>query len=326
MSERGECRACGAGPLRAHLRVAGAAGPRGLIPTTDEYGTALADIVRCTRCGHMQLERFPADSVLEREYGAAASSDYLAEERGQRETARRLLARIERRLPRAAAGAPHPASRRLADLGCWTGVLLDEARRRGWEVAGVEPSEWAARHARERLGLGAVQNVSLQSARLAPAGFEAIVMADVIEHLVEPGAALERARAALAPGGVLCLVLPDAGSTLARLLGRRWWSVLPTHVQYFTRDSLTTMLARSGFEAVELATAPKAFSAGYYVDRLAGYSRAPARALRRLAGALGVAERIVAPDFRDRMLVLATPRAGVQRSSVATARSASSTP
>ena len=59
------CAACGASGLVPHLKVAGDAGPDGLIPTTDKFGTALADIVRCPRCGHRQTDPMPADAVLE---------------------------------------------------------------------------------------------------------------------------------------------------------------------------------------------------------------------------------------------------------------------
>ena len=45
--------------LERHLRVAGQIGPQGLIPSIDRYGTALADLVRCPRCGHMQLDAMP---------------------------------------------------------------------------------------------------------------------------------------------------------------------------------------------------------------------------------------------------------------------------
>lgn len=53
------CAACGETELEPHLRVAGDMGDQGLIPTTDRFGTALSDIVRCRACGHMQLEHFP---------------------------------------------------------------------------------------------------------------------------------------------------------------------------------------------------------------------------------------------------------------------------
>jgi len=108
-----------------------------------------------------------------------------------------------------------------------------------------------------------------------------------------------------APGAVVALLLPDAGSRVARMLGRRWWSVIPTHVQYFTRASLLTLLDRHGFRTLEVATAPKAFTVRYYLERLRGYWPPAAQLSVRAARALGVANRLWAPDFRDRMIVLA---------------------
>ena len=146
------CAACGSSELVPHLKVAGDAGPDGLIPSTDKFGTALSDLVRCTTCGHRQTDPMPADAVLENAYADAASDDYVDEEAGQRETARRSLARIETHLlPMRSNGAPHP--RRLLDLGCWVGFLLSEAQQRGWETVGVEPSQFASEYARDELGL-----------------------------------------------------------------------------------------------------------------------------------------------------------------------------
>jgi SAM-dependent methyltransferase len=275
--------------------VAGDIGPDGLIPSTDRFGSALADIVRCPECGHMQLDPMPDEAVLARAYAVAESDAYIEEEAGQRATARRAIDRIE----------AHTARRgTILDLGCWVGFLLAEARARGWRTLGVEPSDFGSRYARDHLGLEVVTG-DIFDAELEPAAFDAIVMGDVIEHLVDPAAALARIRELLAPGGVVWLAVPDAGSGVARILGKRWWSVIPTHVQYFTRDSLTTLLARCGFEVLESSTAPKAFTVGYYLERIGGYSPAAGRLLARAAGTAGIAERMWAPDFRDRMAVIA---------------------
>lgn len=292
------CAACGGPELRPHLAVAGTAGAEGLIPTTDRFGVALADIVRCTACGHMQLERFPDAAELDRAYEDAESLDYVAEERGQRATARRTLALL----------AGHARRGRLLDLGCWVGYLLDEARTAGWDARGVEPSEFASRYARERMGLDVVTG-SMFEVDLPAGSFDAVVLGDVIEHLPDPGAALATIRSLLAPAGVVALALPDAGSRVARVLGRRWWSVIPTHVQYFTRRSIGVLLERSGFEPLAGSTAPKAFTVRYYLSRIGGYSPALARWLERGAEAGGVADRLWTPDFRDRMLVFARVRA-----------------
>ena len=292
------------------MSVAGEMGPEGLIPTTDRFGTALADIARCARCGHMQLHPMPEESVLADAYAQAASDGYVGEEAGQRETARRALQRIEAYAARRGA---------LADLGCWVGFLLAEARERGWRPVGVEPSEFGSAYARDRLGLEVLTS-DLFSAPLPARAFEAVTMGDVIEHLTVPGDALRHVSELLAPAGVLWLALPDAGSRLARAMGRRWWSVLPTHVQYFTRRSIAVLLERHGFGVLEVSTAPKAFTVRYYLERIGGYSPTAGRALGRAASALGIADRMWAPDFRDRMAVIARPVAGALGRPVAGAR------
>jgi SAM-dependent methyltransferase len=296
------CAACAGEELVPHLRVAGDLGPDGLIPSTDRFGSALADIVRCRACGHMQIDPMPDEAMLASEYAQAASEDYVQEEAGQRETARRALDRIEHHLTPTRGRAPA-----LLDLGCWVGFLLAEARDRGWGTTGVEPSTFGSGYARDRLGLD-VHTAGLFDAPLPAGSFDAVVLGDVIEHFTQPVDALGRIKQLLAPAGLLWLALPDAGSRLARSMGKRWWSVLPTHVQYFTRGSITTLLRRCGFDTLELATAPKAFTVRYYLERVGGYSPAAARALVRLSESVGVADRMLAPDFRDRMRVIARSR------------------
>ena len=280
--------------------MAGDAGPQGLIPTTDQYGRALADICRCARCGHMQLERMPSDDELAAAYEVAASEVYVEEEAGQRETARVALEQIERHT-----GGPGA----LLDLGCWVGFLMAEARDRGWRTLGVEPSSFASARAR-RLDLEVIQG-DLMDADVPLGEWDAVVLGDVLEHVTQPADALDRVRALLRPGGVVYIALPDAGSRVARVLGARWWSVLPTHVHYFTRNSLATLLRRREFDPLVVRTAPKAFSVAYYLDRLGGYSRPLANGLVRAAQAAGVAERMWAPDFRDRMSVIARSRSSI---------------
>lgn len=287
------CAACASAVLHPHLTVDDARA-EDLIPTTDRFGAALADIVRCQACSHMQLERFPSDTELAAAYGQAESEDYVEEEAGQRETARIALDRIERHVERGS----------LLDLGCWVGFLLAEARERGWGTLGIEPSEFASSYARDRLGLD-VRTEGMLEAELPEGDFDAVVLGDVIEHLTAPGDALDRIARLLRPAGVVYLALPDAGSRVARRLGPRWWSVLPTHVQYFTRASLFTLLRRRGYEPLWAGTAPKAFTVRYYLERIGGYSPAAAKALVGAASAASVADRMWAPDFHDRIAVIA---------------------
>ena len=227
-------------------------------------------------------------------YEDTASDDYEREEDGQRATARSVLDRVEQHVPRRG---------RLLDFGAWVGFLGSEAAARGWEVVGVEPSVWAADRARGR----GVEIVGPED--LAEGTFDAIALGDVIEHLPDPGATLDWLGRLLSSGGVIWIATPDAGSRAARALGRRWWSVIPTHVHLFTRASLRALLERHGFELLAMRTSPKTFSVEYYLDRASGYSPALGRALVTAARASRLAEREWTPDFRDRFEVVAMRRA-----------------
>lgn len=288
------CCACGGGPLRMKLRVARELGEQGLIPTTDAFGSALDDIVECGACGHRQLAHMPSEAELLDLYVGARADHYIEEARGQGVTARASLEQIER----------HAKVGRFLDLGCWVGFMLVEARGRGWDVTGVEPSAFAAAYARDHFNLDVLEQ-DLLSADLPAASFDAIVLGDVIEHLTDPLAALRQIAGLLAPGGVIYLTLPDSGSRLARAMGARWWGVIPTHVQYFSRRSLGILLERAGYEVLEVSTAPKTFTIGYYAGRLGGYSPALARAVIRAFRLIGFADGLWTPDFRDRMALVA---------------------
>jgi hypothetical protein len=74
-------------------------------------------------------------------------------------------------------------------------------------------------------------------------------MWDTIEHLLEPQAYVERARDVMVDGGRLFLTTGDIGSAMARLRGERWRMIHPpSHVNYFSRSTITRMLDRAGFQ------------------------------------------------------------------------------
>jgi SAM-dependent methyltransferase len=264
-------------------------------PSSNEYGQLTSPVVECRACGHRTVADPPPDDALSGAYADAVDEVSLREEPGQVATAARAVARIE--------GEVGPG--RMLDVGCWTGSFLVAAQQRGWEVKGVEPSAWASSRARER-GVD-VFTGDLADAPLEPGSFDAIVTCDVLEHLRDPAAAVARFAELLGPGGALYLTVPDAGSRLARTMGRRWWAVVPMHLQYFTRSSMRLLLSRHGFEVRHVGTHPKLFSVRYYAERAASFL--PGGALfERLAERSGRADRLIGPSFGDRMEMVAIRR------------------
>jgi len=162
------------------------------------------------------------------------------------------------------------AAGRLLDVGCGHGLLLDEARRRGYDVRGLELAADAAAYARDVLGLE-VDEETLDEFVESAGGeqFNAIVLADVIEHLDDPSAALDRCVELLAPEGVLCVVTPDPSSLTARVAGARWWGYVPAHTYLLPRRTLLELVSARGLVVSSDVPLVRSFSFGYWLAGLA---------------------------------------------------------
>jgi SAM-dependent methyltransferase len=220
------------------------------------------DFYRCLECGTVQQPSLPAAEELHSLYRRMRDDRYLLEEEGRRQTARRLLDLL----------AAHVRAGRMLDVGCGHGLLLDEARLRGYDVLGVELSSDGVRHAREALGLPVLQT-AFQDAELEPRSFDAIVMTDVFEHLDDPQRALDVCCELLAPGGALVLTTPDPSSVTARLAGRRWWSYLLAHRCLVPRVTVRELLAARGLVAVGEHPYVRVFTYRYWLQGMSERAR-----------------------------------------------------
>jgi hypothetical protein len=83
-------------------------------------------------------------------------------------------------------------------------------------------------------------------------------MLDTIEHLLDPGAMVDKASRTLRTGGLLYLTTGDLDSLYAKVFGRRWRMIAPPlHVYYFTPDTIRRLLAEHGLETVQVTHPPK---------------------------------------------------------------------
>ena len=87
--------------------------------------------------------------------------------------------------------------------------------------------------------------------------YDFVSMNHVLEHVLEPQVAVERARQLLRPGGHLFGQLPTLTSWEASLFGYRWGGYhFPRHLQMFSRYGLRNLLESGGFSQVKIHSAP----------------------------------------------------------------------
>ena len=267
------CRIC-SGDLELLVRGHGATLTAGDLSPSQHLPSRHGDLLACRECGAVQQPRLPAGAQLHDLYREMRDEAYLDEEAGRRSTGARLLDLI----------APHVDRGRLLDVGCGPGLLLDEARCRGFDTIGLELSRESAQHARDALGLD-VRELALEDFEDTAGGFDVVVLADVLEHLDDPVAGIDRCASLLRPGGVLCVVTPDPASLTARLAGRRWWGYVPAHTCLVPRATLRELLAARGLVVSADVPLVRTFSGRRWVaglaERLPGRLGAPVDALAR---------------------------------------------
>jgi SAM-dependent methyltransferase len=121
----------------------------------------------------------------------------------------REISSIARRLER----KPHQLS--LLDFGMGWGAWCRMAQAYGYTVAGFELSQRRREHARA-WGIRVVDSLE------APERYDYINCHHALEHVPDPHQTLARLVAALAPGGLVRLSVPDGGSMEQRLRPPRW--------------------------------------------------------------------------------------------------------
>lgn len=151
-------------------------------------------------------------------------------------------------------GYVRSGGKRWLDIGCNRGLLLEAARRRGWQVTGIEIADEAAQRARTEFGLTIYPD--LAAIEQEPP-FDVITAWHVLEHTYDPVAFLRAAEARLAPGGVLAVQVP-AFEHIEDYRARGQFSgiVCAVHNFYFTATTLRQVVTRAGLQPLYVSADP----------------------------------------------------------------------
>lgn len=230
------CPVCGGTVYRPHLRLTDV-----VSGTTDDVFT----LAQCDACGLLRTVPLPDDEVLARAYPA----DYAPFVRPG--LSGRAKAFLERRVVRRLWNYLRPP-RRVLDLGCAGGDLMDAVRRAGNDdLLGIEPDAGAVEIARSR-GFEVIHGV-IEDAALPAGSISTVLLDHVVEHLPQPDETLREINRVLIPGGALVLWLPNVDSWAAKTLRRYWMGYdVPRHLTTYSIETIRCQLAVTGFRVVRV--------------------------------------------------------------------------
>lgn len=139
----------------------------------------------------------------------------------------------------------------LLDVGCSTGLFLNEMRRYGqWKLAGIEIDARAAAYARDRFGLD-VYNGQVEDAPWPEKSFDMVTLWDVLEHLPDPGGALRQLGRLLAEQGLLMVSVPNLDSVDAARFGPFWTGLdVPRHFSVFRTRDIVRLVEDAGYRVI----------------------------------------------------------------------------
>jgi SAM-dependent methyltransferase len=152
----------------------------------------------------------------------------------------------------------HVSSGRLLDAGAAYGLFLLTAAPH-FECMGIDVSEYAASVARSEFGMN-VRAGDIEHTEFPDNHFDAVVLWDIIEHLIHPVEALTEVHRVLKPGGWAFISTDDAANWLPRMLGSRWWALgAPMHLCHVSKQGISIACKRAGFAHHEFVSDPRSY-------------------------------------------------------------------
>ena len=202
-------------------------------------------IVKCRRCGLIYQNPRPNPDLIKSFYSkdyytGKSSVSYVKEYEKEKFIIDERLKIIERM----------KSPGRLLDIGCYSGIFLDVAQKRGWDSYGIDISPFIVEIAKARglkIFLGEVSDINFKNNF-----FDLITLYEVIEHLSDPLESLMQIHRILKDDGLVIIQTANMDSLRAKFLERKEYYFLPVHLYYFTKKIIIRMLKKAGFEIFKI--------------------------------------------------------------------------
>lgn len=145
-------------------------------------------------------------------------------------------------------------SGKLLDVGCAFGLFLATAKNSGWDVTGVEISEFASKYAKNKLKLNVITGELeglIRDNRIEKNSFDVVTLWDTLEHVCDPSSLLRGVRSVLKDEGLLFLSTLNIDSLESKEQGENWHFFRPPkHLFYYSERTLKHLLNKTGFELI----------------------------------------------------------------------------
>lgn len=205
----------------------------------------LNKLSRCNNCGFIRAKdkyfKIDPTKLYSSEFFSSEYGDYTKEQNALEKNFVDRIKRIRK----------YKSHGKLLEIGCAHGYFLIPAQKY-FQCSGIDlnPSVTAVakKNTKAKIFTG-----DFLIAKLRKNYYDVVCLFDTIEHLKDPEKYLQKVSQVLKPDGIVVIETGDIGSILARVQGNSWRLIFPPHhLQYFSKSSLTKLLANTGFKTKEV--------------------------------------------------------------------------
>ena len=159
-------------------------------------------------------------------------------------------------------------NKRFLDIGCGEGWALNNYKEKGWEVVGLDYSDFGCKKfnssCQENLIVGNIYS-NLKKLIVEKKQYSVVWIDNVLEHVTDPEFLVNEIKDVIEPGGILVIEVPNDFSFIQKyaidkkLVDNEFWVVTPDHLSYFNKEGLSNLLSSSGYQTID-------FIADYPID------------------------------------------------------------
>jgi 2-polyprenyl-3-methyl-5-hydroxy-6-metoxy-1,4-benzoquinol methylase len=147
---------------------------------------------------------------------------------------------------------------RLLEVGSGMGHLIGQLEDT-FQTYGMDLNHWAVNKSREVVQNTQLQTASAQELPFSDHSFNVVIIKHIVEHLPEPGKAIQEIGRVTETGGTLILATPNLDSLLKPWKGKSWIGYQdPTHISLKRPAEWFALIKGAGFELIKI------FSDGFW--------------------------------------------------------------
>ncbi len=199
----------------------------------------------CSNCGFLFTNPRPDDSEMEKYY---QGGDYVSHSESKKGLVNSLfiLARKYTLASKVKLIKSLSKGRKILDIGCGSGSLLNACSKNGFTVTGMEPSEFARGVAKQNYGLDILPIEEIKTQKKT---HDIISLWHVLEHVSDLDLYFQCFNTLLEKDGILLIALPNRESYDAAYYKEKWAAYdVPRHLWHFSEKDIVTLAKNHGFE------------------------------------------------------------------------------